>query len=167
MSFTEALFTLLPLQTLAAALVLLTLIGARGVGPAGRWAQAGMLALAAGLTLLSPGIQQALGLPALAQALGLAGVSAGLGALWWAFSLWLCPTARLPGRWVLALAPGAMLALHAAFWAQPGAARAGADAVLAAQLAALALRLARPGRQEVLQGLNNRRCRWARRWRCA
>ena len=42
MTFTAALFALMPMQALAAALVLITLIGWHGANAGGRWAQVGM-----------------------------------------------------------------------------------------------------------------------------
>jgi hypothetical protein len=46
MSFTDALFALMPMQALAAALVLIVLVGWRGANAGGRWAQVGLVALA-------------------------------------------------------------------------------------------------------------------------
>ncbi|MFX8102698.1 hypothetical protein ABTK91_20270, partial [Acinetobacter baumannii] len=80
MSFTEALFTLMPMQAAAAALVLITLIGWRGANAGGRWAQFGLVALALGLTLLSPVFGGRLAAAQAVQTLGLAGISAGLSA---------------------------------------------------------------------------------------
>ncbi|PTT90319.1 hypothetical protein DBR42_06160, partial [Pelomonas sp. HMWF004] len=60
MNFADALFALMPMQALAAALVLITLVGWRGANAGGRWAQAGMVALGLGLALLSPALSSQL-----------------------------------------------------------------------------------------------------------
>ena len=95
MTFTTALFALMPLQALAAALVLITFVGWRGAHAGGRWAQVGMVALALGLALLSPAVAGRLTVPQVLQSAGIAFISAGLSALWWALGLWLRPR---PGR---------------------------------------------------------------------
>lgn len=152
MSFTDALFALMPLQAMAAALVLIVFIGWRGANAGGRWAQVALLVLSLGLVLLSP----AFGGQGAAQWLGFALVSAGLSALWWGLGLWFRPQ---PGRGAMTAAPVAVLVLLAVFGQRPLLAQALADAVLAAQLAWLGVLLARPGRASVLQGLNSRRWR--------
>lgn len=156
MSFTDALFTLLPLQALAAALVLVTLIGWRGANAGGRWAQAGMLALAIGLALLSPSVGQRLGGMPVLQSLGVAAVSAGLSALWWALGLWLNPR---PGRWAMAAAPVLLGLGHVLLGDDRRDAQTLADVVLGAQLVWLGVALTLPGRSSVVQGLNSRRWR--------
>jgi diguanylate cyclase (GGDEF)-like protein len=157
MSFTEALFVLMPMQALAAAMVLVTLIGWRGANAGGRWAQVGLIALGIGLALLSPAVVGKAADSAMAmQALGRVAISAGLSALWWALGLWLAPQA---GRRAMAAAPLAVAAAHALLWRNPAAAEGLADLLLAAQLAWLGVLLARPGRSDVLQGLNSRRWR--------
>lgn len=157
MSFTDALFALMPMQALAAALVLVTLIGWRGANTGGRWAQAGLIALALGLALLSPALGgRGPDAPLAMQALGRAAVSAGLSSLWWALGLWLAPQ---PGRLAMAAAPLVVAVAHALPWRNHAGAEALADLLLAAQLAWLGALLARPGRNNVLQGLNSRRWR--------
>ncbi|MFT7721432.1 MAG: GGDEF domain-containing protein [Roseateles sp.] len=151
MSFADALFALLPLQALAAALVLITLVGWRGASAGGRWAQAGVIALALGLALLGPATA-----PHGLRSLGVALMSGGLSALWWAFGLWLTPR---PGRRAMAAVPVLLGAAHALLHADRAAAQALADAVLAAQLAWLGVALTRPQRSTVLQGLTTRRWR--------
>ncbi|MDR7298343.1 diguanylate cyclase (GGDEF)-like protein [Pelomonas aquatica] len=155
MSFTEALFALMPMQALAAALVLITLVGWHGANAGGRWAQAGMVALALGLALPSPmlgGWVAAQGL----HSIGIAVISAGLSALWWALGLWLTPR---PGRWAMVAAPVLLGAGCALLSNDRSAARTLADVGLAAQLAWLGVALALPSRSTVLQGLNSRRWR--------
>lgn len=152
MNFVDALYALMPMQALACALVLVTLIGWRGADAGGRWAQGGMAALALGLALVSPA---GLELHAL-RSLGLVGISAGLAALWWALGLWLAPR---PGRWAMAAAPLLLGAGHALLWTDRLAAQTLADIVLGLQLAWLGLTLAQPGRGQVLHGLNSRRWR--------
>ncbi len=156
MNFADALLQLLPLQALAAALVLTTLIGWRGVPAGGRWAQLGMLLLALGLVLQSPSWPDLGGLAALRRTLGLAVLSAGLSALWAALADWLPPQ---PGRRVMAAAPLALALGHGLLWADRLAAQVLADLVLAGQLAWLVAAQLRPGRSSVLQGLNSRRWR--------
>ncbi len=156
MTFTQALFALMPMQALAAALVLVALVGWRGANAGGRWAQGGMVALALGLVLLGPALG---GRPAAPHTLHSAGVglaSLGLSALWWALGQWLTPR---PGRWAMTAAPLLLTAGHALLGADPAAAQALADLVLGAQLAWLGVALALPGRGQVLQGLNSRRWR--------
>ncbi|KQY86045.1 GGDEF domain-containing protein [Pelomonas sp. Root1444] len=155
MSFTEALFALMPMQALAAALVLITLVGWHGANAGGRWAQAGMVALALGLALPSPmlgGWVAAQGL----HSIGIAVISAGLSALWWALGLWLTPR---PGRWAMVAAPVLLGTGCALLSNDRSAARTLADVGLAAQLAWLGVALALPSRSTVLQGLNSRRWR--------
>ncbi|MBA4216689.1 MAG: hypothetical protein C0460_05080 [Methylibium sp.] len=156
MSFTEALFTLMPMQAAAAALVLITLIGWRGANAGGRWAQFGLVALALGLTLLSPVFGGRLAAAQAVQTLGLAGISAGLSALWAALALWFSPQ---PGRRAMTAAPLLLAAVHLAPWGDHAIAQALAEGVLVAQLAWLGLLLERPGRSSVLQGLNSGRWR--------
>ena len=156
MSFTEALFALMPLQALAAALVLITLVGWRGANAGGRWAQVGMMALALGLAMVSPAHGERMAAPAGLHSLGLAAISLGLSALWWALGLWLTPR---PGRWVMAAAPLALAAGHALLASDHAIAQTLADVVLGAQLAWLGVALMLPGRTAVLQGLNSRRWR--------
>jgi diguanylate cyclase (GGDEF)-like protein len=156
MSFTEALFALMPVQALAAALVLITIIGWRGDNAGGRWAQVGMLALGVGLTLLSPALGGRLqALPGV-HSLGFGLVGLGLSALWWALGLWLRPR---PGRRAMMAAPLVLAAGHGLLGSNPGAAQTLADLILGAQLAWLGVALALPGRNTVLQGLNSRRWR--------
>ena len=81
MTFTEALFALMPMQALAAALVLIVLVGWRGANAGGRWAQVGLVALALGLALLSPVMSGRLSAPHGLHSAGIAIVSAGLSAL--------------------------------------------------------------------------------------
>lgn len=156
MSFTTALFNLLPLQALAAALVLATLVGWRGANAGGRWAQAGMLALAAGLALVSPAAGAQLAAPHAFHSVGVAALSLGLSALWWGLSQWLTPR---PGRWVMAAAPLAVGAGHALLGTDHAAAQTLADVALGAQLAWLGVALTLPGRSTVVQGLNSKRWR--------
>lgn len=156
MSFTAALFMLMPMQALAAALVLVTLIGWRGANAGGRWAQCGLVALALGLGLLSPAFGGRLTPPHGVQTLGLAEISAGLSALWWALAQWFSPQ---PGHRLMTAAPVLLAALHAALWRDHAVAQALADLVIVAQLAWLGVLLSRPGRNSVLQGLNSRRWR--------
>ena len=156
MSFVEALSALMPMQALAAALVLITLVGWRGANAGGRWAQVGMVALALGLALLSPMLDGRFTTPHGLRSVGAGAVSLGLSALWWALGLWLTPR---PGRWVMAATPVLLAAGHALLWNDRAAARALADVVLGAQLAWLGVALTLPGRTTVLQGLNSRRWR--------
>lgn len=156
MSFTDALFALMPMQALAAALVLITLIGWRDANPGGRWAQVGMAALALGLALASPALQAGATPPHVLVSAGAALVSLGLSALWWACCLWLTPR---PGRWLMAAAPAVLAGGHALLWAQHDRAQTLADIVLAAQLIWLGVALTLPERGNVLQGLNSRRWR--------
>lgn len=156
MSFTSALFSLLPMQALVAALVLITLIGWRGDNAGGRWAQAGMLSLAVGLALSSPALGARLQMPLAAQSLGVAAISAGLSALWQALGLWLQPRA---GRWAMAAAPLVLAAGHALLATDRDNAQTLVDLGLGAQLAWLGVALTLPGRSHVVQGLNSRRWR--------
>lgn len=156
MTFTDALFTLMPMQALAAALVLITLIGWRDANAGGRWAQCGLAVLTLGLALLSPIFGGRLAPPHGVQTLGLAAISAGLSALWWALAQWFSPQ---PGRRLMTAAPAVLAAAHALLWRDRAAAQALADLVIAAQLAWLGVLLERPGRNSVLQGLNSRRWR--------
>lgn len=156
MSFTDALFTLLPMQALVAALVLITLIGWRGDNAGGRWAQGGMLLLAVGLALLSPSVGLRLGAPQVLLSLGVALLSAGLSALWWALGQWLSPR---PGRWAMAAAPLLLGAGHGLLAHDRPDAQTLADVVLGAQLLWLGVALTLPGRSSVVQGLNSRRWR--------
>ena len=155
MSFTAALFALMPMQALAAALVLITLIGWHGANAGGRWAQVGMASLALGLAMVSPTHADRMAVPAL-HSIGLAVVSVGLSALWWALGLWLTPR---PGRWAMAAAPLVLGVGHALLAGDHGAAQTLADVVLGAQLAWLGVALTLPQRANVLQGLNSRRWR--------
>jgi diguanylate cyclase (GGDEF)-like protein len=156
MSFTEALFALMPMQALAAALVLITLVGWRGANAGGRWAQVGMVALALGLALVSPVLGDRSVAPHGMHSVGVAAISVGLSALWWALGLWLTPR---PGRWAMTLAPLALALGHALLWADRASAQTLADVVLGAQLGWLGVALTLPGRSSVLQGLNSRRWR--------
>ncbi|RTL46649.1 MAG: GGDEF domain-containing protein [Burkholderiales bacterium] len=156
MSFTDALFSLLPMQALVAALVLITLVGWRGDNAGGRWAQGGMLALALGLAFASPTVGERLGAPHGLLSLGAGVISAGLSALWWALCLWLSPR---PGRWLMAAAPLALVTGHALLGRDRDAAQTLADVVLGAQLVWLGVALTMPGRSSVVQGLNSRRWR--------
>lgn len=156
MTFTDALFALMPMQALAAALVLITLIGWRDANAGGRWAQVGMAALALGLALASPALQGGVLPPHGLVSAGVGLVSLGLSALWWACCLWLTPR---PGRWVMAAAPAVLALGHALLWAQHDRAQTLADTVLAAQLIWLGVALTLPERGNVLQGLNSRRWR--------
>lgn len=156
MTFTEALFALMPMQALAAALVLVTLIGWRGANAGGRWAQVGMVALALGLALLSPVVSSRFSSPLGPISVGVGAVSLGLSALWWALGLWLTPR---PGRWAMAAAPLAVGAGHALLSGDRANAQTLADVVLGAQLAWLGVALTLPGRSTVVQGLNSRRWR--------
>lgn len=156
MTFVEALFALMPMQALAAALVLITLIGWRGANAGGRWAQVGMTGLALGLALVSPALAGRFTAPPGLHSIGLAVISLGLSALWWALGLWLTPR---PGRWVMAAAPLLLGVGHALLAGDHAAAQTLADAVLGAQLAWLGVALTLPQRATVLQGLNSRRWR--------
>ena len=156
MSFTDALFSLLPMQALVAALVLVTLVGWRGDNAGGRWAQAGMFALALGLAFVSPAVGARLGAPHLLQSLGAAAISAGLSALWWALTLWLGPR---PGRGLMAAAPLLLGAGHALLGDDRADAQTLADVLLGAQLVWLGVTLTLPGRSSVVQGLNTKRWR--------
>ncbi|KQW51379.1 MULTISPECIES: GGDEF domain-containing protein [unclassified Roseateles] len=156
MSFVEALFALMPMQALAAALVLITLVGWRGANAGGRWAQVGMLAVAVGLALLSPALGNRFSAPQGLLSVGVVGVSLGLSALWWALGLWLTPR---PGRWAMTAAPLALGAGHALLGSDRMAAQTLADVVLGSQLGWLGIALLLPGRSAVLQGLNSRRWR--------
>ncbi|HEY8876701.1 MAG TPA: hypothetical protein VIN03_03995, partial [Roseateles sp.] len=132
MSFTAALFALMPMQALAAALVLITLIGWSGANAGGRWAQVGMAALALGLAMVSPAHGDRLAAPVLLHSLGLAAIGLGLSALWWALGLWLTPRA---GRWAMVAVPVIVAAAHALLSADPDVAQTLADLVLGTQLA--------------------------------
>ncbi|NCT82705.1 MAG: GGDEF domain-containing protein [Comamonadaceae bacterium] len=156
MTFTEALFALLPLQALAAALVLIVLIGWRGANAGGRWAQLGMLSLALGLALVSPALSGHAQAPHGLHSAGVAALSLGLSALWWALGLWLTPR---PGRRAMASAPLLLGAGHALLQASPAAAQTLIDLVLGAQFAWLGVALTLPGRHTPLQGLTSRRWR--------
>ncbi|KQV86090.1 GGDEF domain-containing protein [Pelomonas sp. Root1237] len=155
MTFTAALFALMPMQALAAALVLITLIGWHGANAGGRWAQVGMAALALGLAMASPTHGDRMAVPTL-HSVGLAVISLGLSALWWALGLWLTPR---PGRWLMAAAPLVLGIGHALLADEHAVGQTLADAVLGAQLAWLGVALMLPGRSTVLQGLNSRRWR--------
>lgn len=156
MNFTEALFLLMPMQALAAALVLITLIGWRGANAGGRWAQAGLIVLTLGLALVSPAFGGRVAAPHAMQTLGLAAISAGLSALWGALALWFSTQS---GRRAMTAAPLVVAVVHLTPWGDRATGQALADLVLVAQLAWLGLLLERPGRQSVLQGLNSGRWR--------
>ncbi len=156
MTFTDALFALMPMQALAAALVLITIVGWHGANAGGRWAQGGMAALALGLALLSPAVGGRFTAPHGLHSLGVAAISGGLSALWWAFGQWLTPR---PGRWVMAATPVVLGAAYALLHADRAAAQTLADGVLAAQLVWLGVALTLPQRTTVLQGLTTRRWR--------
>lgn len=156
MTFTDALFALMPMQALAAALVLITLIGWREADAGGRWAQVGMATLALGLALLSPVLGAPTSVPNALRSGGVGLVSVGLSALWWALGLWLAPR---PGRWVMTAAPVVLTAGHALLWQHHDAAQTLVDVVLGAQLIWLGVALTLPGRTAVLQGLTSRRWR--------
>ena len=156
MTFTDALLALMPMQALASALVLITLVGWRGANAGGRWAQVGMLALGLGLALSSPAVAARFGLPPVLHSVGAGLVSLSLSAIWWALGLWLTPR---PGRWVMAAAPVALTIGHALLGPERGPAQMSTHLVLAAQLGWLGAALMSPGRSNVLQGLNSRRWR--------
>jgi len=156
MTFTDALFALMPMQALAAALVLITFIGWRDANVGGRWAQVGMVALSLGLALSSPALVSRLTTPHLLLSAGLGLVSLGLSALWQASCLWLTPR---PGRKAMAAAPLLLAAGHALLRSRPDAAQTLADLILAAQLIWLGVALTLPDRGTVLHGLNTRRWR--------
>ncbi len=156
MNFTAALFTLMPLQALAASAVLVTLIGWRGADAGGRLAQAGMVVLTLGLALVSPALSL---LPEWLRgqhSLGVATVSLGLSMLWWTLCLWLGPR---PGRLAMQGAPLVLGLGFALLWPGRGAAQTLADLVLGAQLAWLGVTLSLPARSSVLHGLNSHRWR--------
>jgi diguanylate cyclase (GGDEF)-like protein len=156
MTFTDALFALMPMQALAAALVLITIIGWRGANAGGRWAQAGMVALGLGLALSSPALGQHFTLPHGLRSAGVGLTSLGLSALWWALGLWLTPR---PGRWAMAAAPVGLALGHTLLSADRAVAQTLTDLVLGAQLVWLGVALTMPGRSTVLHGLNSRRWR--------
>lgn len=156
MTFTDALFALMPMQALAAALVLITLVGWRGANAGGRWAQVGMVALALGLALSSPAVGGRFTAPHGLHSAGVGLISLGLSAVWWALGLWLMPR---PGRWAMTAAPVALTVGHALLWADRSMAQTLADVVLGAQLMWVGVALTLPGRTAVLQGLNSRRWR--------
>lgn len=156
MTFTNALFTLMPMQALAAALVLITFIGWRDANAGGRWAQVGMVAVALGLALVSPALGGRPTAPQLLLSAGLGLVSLGLSALWWASCLWLTPR---PGRVAMTAAPVVLTAGHVLLAAHHDRAEMLADVVLAAQLIWLGVALTLPERSAVVQGLNTRRWR--------
>jgi len=156
MTFTDALFALMPMQALAAALVLITIIGWRSANAGGRWAQAGTVALGLGLALSSPALGQHITVPHGVRSAGVGLTSLGLSTLWWALGLWLTPR---PGRWIMAAAPVCLTLGHALLRADPTAAQTLTDLVLGAQLLWLGVELTMPGRPAVLQGLNSRRWR--------
>lgn len=156
MNFTNALFALMPMQALAAALVLITLIGWHGANAGGRWAQLGMAALSLGLAMVSPTQGARLAATAGLYSIGLAVISLGLSALWWALGLWLSPR---PGRWAMAAAPLVLGIGHALLAAEHDIAQTLADLMLGSQLAWLGVALTLPQRANVLQGLNSRRWR--------
>jgi len=156
MTFTHALFALMPMQALAAALVLITFIGWRDANAGGRWAQVGMVALSLGLALSSPVLIDRPTAPHLLLSVGIGLVSAGLSALWQASCRWLTPR---PGRQAMAAAPLVLAAGHALLGSRPDAAQTLADVILAAQLIWLGVALTLPERGTVLHGLNTRRWR--------
>ncbi|MFT7776837.1 GGDEF domain-containing protein [Roseateles sp.] len=156
MTFTEALFALMPMQALAAALVLMILIGWHGANAGGRWAQLGMVALALGLALASPALSGHPMAPHGLHSAGVAALSLGLSALWWALGLWLTPR---PGRWAMAAAPLLLGVGHVLLRNYHDGAQTLIDIILGAQLAWLGVALTLPGRHTLLQGLNSRRWR--------
>jgi diguanylate cyclase (GGDEF)-like protein len=156
MSFTDALFALMPMQALAAALVMITLVGWRGANAGGRWAQVGMVALAIGLALHSPVMGDPRRLPHGLHTAGVVAISAGLSALWWALGLWLKPRR---GRWAMVATPAVLALGHALLWQDRVVAQVLADLMLGVQLGAVGVALTLPGRSSVLQGLNSRRWR--------
>ena len=156
MTFTDALLALMPMQALAAALVLITLVGWRGANAGGRWAQVGMLTLGVGLALSSPAVLDRVTAPQGLHSVGAGLTSLGLSAIWWALGLWLVPR---PGRWAMAIAPAALAIGHALLRGDRSHAQMLTDVVLGAQLAWLGAALAMPGRSSVLQGVNSRRWR--------
>lgn len=156
MTFTNALFTLMPVQALTAALVLITFIGWRDANAGGRWAQVGMVTLSLGLALSSPVLIDRPTAPHGLLSVGIGLVSLGLSALWRASCLWLTPR---PGRPAMAAAPLVLTAGHALLWARHDDAQTLADIVLGAQLIWLGVALTLPERHTVLQGLNSRRWR--------
>ncbi|RZL32132.1 MAG: GGDEF domain-containing protein [Rubrivivax sp.] len=156
MTFTDALFALMPMQALAAALVLITFIGWRDANAGGRWAQVGMVAVSLGLALVSPTLFDRMTAPHGLASAGLGLVSVGLSALWWASCLWLTPR---PGRAAMSAAPVVLALGHALLGSRPDAAQTLADLILAAQLIWLGVALTLPERSQVLQGLNSRRWR--------
>lgn len=153
MSFAQSLQSLAPLQALAAALALGTLLGWRLASAASRWAVVGLGALSAGLALPGPVL----------HGLGLLLLSLALAAQWRALTLWLKPPPRSEPRrlaWVTVLGLPAVLALgQVALAGLPSWAGVWADAILALQLGLIARTLAQPSRASVVQGLN------AWRWR--
>jgi diguanylate cyclase (GGDEF)-like protein len=156
MTFTDALLALMPMQALAAALVLITLIGWRDADTGGRWAQVGMATLALGLALLSPVLGDPASVPNAVHSAGVGLVSVGLSALWWSLGLWLTPR---PGRWAMTAAPVVLTLGHALLRDHHDAAQTLVDLVLGAQLIWLGVALTLPGRTAVLQGLTTRRWR--------
>ena len=144
------LFNLLLLQTLAAAAVLLAVIGRHG-SRAARWAQIGLGLAALGAAALAGsalggdarGSAQALtdGAMRLLQSLAMLAFSASVSALWVALNLWLSPS---PGRPLMLLAPLLMPVVYA--WQFDDAAFRASWALgwLALQLLMTALLLAWP-----------------------
>lgn len=156
MSFAQALHALMPMQALASALVLITLVGWRDAKAGGRWAQAGLLALAIGLALVSPALGGLRPDARWLQGAGVGLISLGLSCLWWALGLWLAPR---PGRRVMAALPPLLGAAYAGLAPDRGAAQTVADIALGGQLAWVGVTLTLPGRSAVVQGLATRRWR--------
>ncbi|MGS0754834.1 GGDEF domain-containing protein [Roseateles sp. GG27B] len=144
------LFNLLLLQTLAAAAVLLAVIGRHG-SRAARWAQAGLgLAALGGLALAGSGKvggelvgDQALtdGTLRLLQSLAMLAFSASLSVLWAALNRWLSPR---PGRPLMWLAPLLMPVVYAWQFDDPAFRASWALGWLALQLIMIVLLLSLP-----------------------
>ncbi|ALT78481.1 GGDEF domain-containing protein [Paucibacter sp. KCTC 42545] len=158
------LFNLLLLQGLAAALLMLILVG-RHASVAARLAVGFLLLQAGGWCLLA---SSGGGHERLLLSLSMAAFSLSLSLLWWALRLWLGPQ---PGRALLILAPLLMPPVYALQFEDSGFRTAWAHAWLTVQLVMLALSLIRPdkalGQQRrqakawpnTTPGLDNRRWR--------
>jgi diguanylate cyclase (GGDEF)-like protein len=150
------LFNLLVLQTLAAAGVLLAVVGRHG-SRAARWAQASLGLAALGSVALAGGAvwaqtligDQALtnGKLRLLQSVAMLAFSASLSALWAALNGWLSPR---PGRPLMLLAPLLMPIVYAWQFDDPAFRASWALGWLALQLIMTALLLALPKRVEAL-----------------